>query len=362
MFSCDGMKEKGSMRCTVCAVILFIGSNIAAAQDAAEANAAAQANTAEDASVAAEANITAHTQNAPAESYSWLERYLPYERRVAGWVDNTARGIDQFFGTDDAWRVDNESYLRITNNVRWDEGEGVSNKLRPRLRLDLPTASKRLRLLVESDTPEQRTAAEDAIPGAQTSEDRRRTTVLGVGTNFEGWFPEWKKQLQSGVRVRLPLDPYVRFIARRDIPLSGKWELNSYNRLAWFNSDGYSAKSAITIGEPIAPKWRLFYSTNFAWREDRDYLEFVQSANLAQVLSSRSAVTYSAGLSGVSLSDPHIANYFLAANYRRNVARKIVFIDVIPEMNFTDANNFKPRLALTLQLELYFQKKIEADD
>ncbi|MFT3928912.1 MAG: hypothetical protein QM709_01340 [Spongiibacteraceae bacterium] len=356
------MKKKGPMRCAVCAAILFAVSNSAVAQDADETNAAAQASAAAEANITAETNITGQTQNAPAERYSWLERYLPYERRVAGWVDNTARGIDQFFGTDDAWRVDNESYLRVTNSVRWDEGEGVNNKLRPRLKLDLPTASKRLRLLVESDAPEQRTAAEDAIPGAQTSEDRRRTTVLGVGTNFEGWFPEWKKQLQSGVRVRLPLDPYVRFIARRDIPLTGKWELNSYNRLAWFNSDGYSAKSAITIGEPIAANWRLFYSTNFAWREENDYLEFAQSANLAQVLSSRSAITYTAGFGGLGFSDPHIANYFLAANYRRNVSRKIVFIDVIPEMNFTDANDFKPRLALTLQLELYFQKKIEADD
>ena len=293
---------------------------------------------------------------------AWFEKYLPHERRVAGWVDNTARGIDRFFGTDEAWRVDNESYLRVTSDLRWEDGEGVNNKIRPRLKLDLPTASKRLRLLVETDSPEQRTAAEDAVPALQTSEDRRRTTVFGVGTNFEGWFPQWKKQLQSGVRVRLPLDPYVRFIARRDVPLGGQWELNSYNRLAWFNSDGYSAKSALTIGEPLSPKWRLYYATNLAWREERDYLEFAQSANLANVLSPQSAITYTAGVAGASLSQPHIDNYFLVANYRRDLARQIVFFDIIPELNFSDENAFNPRFALTLRLELYFQQQIGAND
>lgn len=292
----------------------------------------------------------------------WLEKYLPHERRIAGWVDNTARGIDRFFGTDDAWRVDNDSYLRVINDLRWGDGEGVTNEFRPRLRLDLPTASKRLRLLIESDSAEERTAAEQAVPGLQTSEDRRRTTVFGVGTNFEGWFPEWKKQFQSGVRARLPLDPYARFVARRDIPLGGKWELNSYNRFAWFNSDGYSAKSAITIGKPTAPDWRLYYSTNLAWREERDYLEFAQSANLANVLSSHSAITYTAGFSGMSFSRPEVHNYFLTANYRHNVARRLVYFDVIPELGFADENDFDPRFALTFRIELYFQKQIEADD
>lgn len=296
------------------------------------------------------------------KSSDWLEKYLPHEKRIAGWVDNTARSIDRFFGTDDAWRVDNESYLRVIDDTRWGDGDGISHEFRPRLRLDLPTASKRLRLLVESDAAEERTAAEEAIPGLQTSEDKRRTTVFGVGTNFEGWFPEWKKQLQSGVRVRLPLDPYVRFIARRDVPLGGKWELNSYNRLAWFNSDGYSAKSALTVGEPIAANWRLYYSTNLAWREERDYLEFAQSANLAHVLSSHSAITYTTGLTGRSFSQPDIEKYFLAANYRHNIARQLIYFDVIPELGFADEDDFKPRFALTLRLELYFQKQIDADD
>jgi hypothetical protein len=296
---------------------------------------------------------------------NWLDRYLPYEKRVAGWVDNTARSLDSFFGSDDAWRVDNDSFLRVTNDLEWEQDEGMSNDFRPRLKIDLPTASERLHLLVESDdSPEERTAAQEALPGSRSADEKRakRTTVLGLGTNFDGWLPQWKKQLQGGLRVALPLDPYVRFIARRNLPLSGEWELNSYNRLAWFNSDGYSANSEIKIGEPIAPDWRLFYTTDLTWREKRDYLEFAQSGNLAHILSPKSAITYTLGFSGKGFEGPSIDKYFLSADYRRNIARRIVYFDVIPELSLPESYGFDPHWAITFRLELYFQKQIENND
>lgn len=367
MLKMEFIFDPARMKIIILAVLCVFCTNIAIAQEVTPpiANEKSSNENGVNENSGTEVPVTteaAPTKNTPVErTEAWLEKYLPHERRIAGWVDNTARGIDQFFGTDDAWRVDNESYLRVIDDIRWEQDEGVDHELRPRLRLDLPTASKRLRLLVETDSPEERTAAEDAVPGLRTSEDNRRTTVFGLGTNFDGWFPQWKKKLQGGVRLHLPLDPYVRFIARRDIPLSGKWELNSYNRFSWFNSDGYSAKSALTFGRPIDSDKRLYYATNLAWREKLDYLEFAQSANIAKVLTPHSAITYTLGLTGTSFSQPHIDNYFLAASYRKNIAREIVFLTVVPELNFADAHDFNPRLALTLRLELYFQQQIDAD-
>lgn len=296
-----------------------------------------------------------------AKKKNWLDNYLPYEQRVAGWVDNTARSIDRFFGTNDAWRVDNESWLRITNDLRWEQDKGVSNDLRPRLKLDLPTSSERLHLLIENDSPEQRTAAQEAVPGLRNT-DEHRTTVFGLGTNFDSWMPQWKKQLQAGVRVALPVDPYVRFIVRRDMPLSGAWELNSYNRVSWFNQDGYSASSELKIGEALTPHWRLYYNTDLTWQEKHDYLQFAESANLAHILSNRAAITYTLGFSGTGFDQPQIDTYFLTADYRRNLARRIVFVDVIPELSLPAEYGFDPHWAITLRLELYFQKQIGTDD
>lgn len=310
---------------------------------------------------AADAATETTTPTPPAKSEGWLDSYYPYQERVGGWIDNSARGIDSFFGTDAAWLTDNQSWLRVASDFRWDKTDRGTGEIRPQLKLDLPTASKRLHLIIENDNPEQRTAAQDTVPSLRNT-NTSRNTVLGLGYDMDSWAPLWKKQIQAGISGVTPLNPYARFIAKRNWKLGGDWVLNSYNRVAWFNTDGYSVKSEIRIGEPLAPRWHLDYTTLLVWREDRDYLQFTESANLVNVLSPRSAISYSTGVVGTGATDPEITGYFISADYRRNVSRRLIFLDVIPELSFPKTENFDPHWAITLRLELYFQKSTSSHD
>ena len=290
-----------------------------------------------------------------------LDQYFPYEERIAGWVDNSARLIDEFFGTSDAWRTDNDSWLRITSDFRWDQIDHGSVELRPRIKMDLPTANKRLHLLIENDSPEQRTATQEAVPSLNRT-DEQRTTAVGFGLDMDNWAKAWKKQFQVGVNGFIELNPYTRFIAKRTWQLGGDWDLRSYNRLAWFGDDGYSAKSEIRFGEPLAKDWRMDFTTDLAWREKRDYLEFAESASFTNIVNERSAISYTLGAAGTGADNPEITSYFIAADYRRNVSRRLIFVDVIPELSFPKEENFDPHWAITLRLELYFQKSVSRHD
>jgi hypothetical protein len=288
-----------------------------------------------------------------------FDQHLPYEERIAGWVDNTARSIDAFFGNEDAWRIDNESWLRVTADMHWDTMEQGSVDVSPRLRLDLPTAKEELHLLIENDSLEERSAAEDAVPALRQG-DEGRSSSIGLGLDLDNWAKDWKKQFQVGIRGSLPLNPYTRFIAKRAWNLGGGWDLVSQNRLAWFNRDGYSWKSQIRVGEPIAPDWRMDFATNLLWQEKDDFLEYSQRVTFSNVLSSRSAIGYSAGFTGASSSDPRIESYFLLADYRRNISRRLVFIDVIPALTFPREEDYDPQWSITVRLELYFQKHLSS--
>jgi hypothetical protein len=286
-----------------------------------------------------------------------LNERLPYEERIAGWVDNTARAIDAFFGNEDAWRIDNESWLRLTTDMRWDTQEQGSVDASPRLRLDLPTAKEELHLLIENDSLEERSAAEEAVPALRQGDESKSASV-GFGLDLDNWAKDWKKQFQVGIRGALPLNPYTRFIAKRKWDLPGEWELASHNLLAWFNRDGYSWKSQIRVGEPIAPDWRMDFATNLQWQEEDDFLEYSQRVTFSNVLSDRSAISYSTGVTAASSSDPRIEAYFLLADYRRNISRRLVFIDVIPALTFPREEDYDPQWSITVRLELYFQKHL----
>ncbi|RCV89341.1 hypothetical protein [Vreelandella rituensis] len=295
----------------------------------------------------------------------WAERHItPAHANVARWVDTTSRNIDKFFGTDDYQEVDNESYLRIGQEVDWREGEGTDVELNLRYRIDLPTSEERLRLLIESDPEEAQGTLEEQGSGRLARDQRdRSTSTLGLA-----WLEKrdkrktWNNRVDAGVRLRLPLDPYVRFTNERLWTLNeSPWQLESNNRLSWFNHDGYSARTRWDIGRPLSSNRHLRFITNVQWREEHDTLEYSETAELNHRINRRSALRYSAIALGESASDPRLNDYYLQTRYRRNLHKGILYADVIPELHFAREEDYEPRWAMTLRLEMYFHREFDRD-
>ncbi|MDR5898403.1 hypothetical protein QC823_05305 [Halomonas vilamensis] len=286
----------------------------------------------------------------------------PTRERVGGWVDNTSRNIDNFFGTHESMSVENESYLRLGQEFDFMEGDGVNAETTLRYRIDLPTSEERLRLIIESDPEESQGTLEEQGSGRLANDQRdRRSSVLGLN-----WLEKrdkrehWSNDVSAGVRLRLPLDPYVRFTSERLWDLGeSPWQLESNNRLSWFNNEGYSARTRWDIGKLLNNAQHLRFITTVQWREKEDTLEFSEVAELNHRLNERSALRYSAIAIGESASNPHMTNYYLQTRYRRDVHKGVLFADIIPELHFPREASYDPRWAMTLRLEMYFQRRIQ---
>lgn len=290
-----------------------------------------------------------------------VERITPMHDSVSRWIDSSSRNIDGFFGTDDSLNVENRSYLRISHEVEWLESDAIDNDFSARFRLDVPTTRKRLRLIIESDPEEtQGTLAEQGADRLRAEQQNDSNSVIGLSRlGRKDKTQGWANRLGGGVKLRWPLDPYLRFTSERLWRLGdGPWQLESYNRLSWFDSDGYSARTRWDIGRPLDDTRHLRYVTQLQWQEEEDILEFYQSAELSRVLGRRSAIRYSAVLVGESGSNPRVNDYYLQTLYRRNVHKEILFVDLIPELHFPRDADFSPRWALTLRLELFFRGNI----
>ncbi|TVP49365.1 MAG: hypothetical protein EA345_06795 [Halomonas sp.] len=292
------------------------------------------------------------------------ERIEPFRENVGNWVDNTSRRIDGFFGTDEHAQVANESYLRLGQEIDWMEGQGSSGDINLRYRIDLPTAEERLRLVIESDPEESQGTLQEQGSGRLANDQRdRSSSTLGLD-----WLERrdkrenWSNRIGAGVRLRLPLDPYVRFTSERLWRLGdGPWHLESNNRISWFNNDGYSARTRWDVGRPLSERRHLRFISTVQWREEEDTLEYSEIAELNHRINQRSALRYSAIALGESASNPRMTNYYLQTRYRRDVHKGILFADVIPELHFQRDVSYDPRWAMTLRLEMYFQREISRD-
>lgn len=291
-----------------------------------------------------------------------VDRVTPMHETVSRWVDNTARGIDGFFGTEDHLYTRNRSYLRLSQEFEWLEGQDMDHDVRVRFRLDLPTTKDRLRLIIESDPDEtQGTLTEQQASRIRPDQRDSGNSIIGLsqGIGEEDRALGWDTNASAGIRFRFPLDPYARLTAERLWDLgAGPWQLESFNRASWFNSNGYSARTRLDIGRPVDDNRHLRFITNIQWQERYDTLEFAESVELFHVLGRRSALRYAAIAAGSSLSSPRMNDYILLTQYRRNLHRDILFFDAVPELRFSRETNFDARWALTLRLEIYFRGQL----
>lgn len=285
------------------------------------------------------------------------------ESMMSGWVDYSARRLDSLFGTHESLSVDNESYLRISQESLWQESEGFDTDLNLRFRLDLPTSKERLRILIESD-PEESLGTLDEQGSDSRLNQRLESdnSILGLAKLDPADKRErWSYRYGAGIKLRLPIDPYARVTGERVWQFADSpWQLHSYNRLSWFDSDGYSARSNWDLNRPLASGHRLRSYTRFQWQEEEDTLEFSQRFDVSRKLNSRSSLRNGLIMVGESLSEPRFNNYYLQSWYRRDIHKGILFMDLIPELHFPRDSDFEPRWAVTLRFELYLSKAFDS--
>lgn len=303
--------------------------------------------------------VHARAENTDSDLPVWLqEKFEPVHYDLTRFVDNTARNLDQFFGTEDSFFVENQSFLRVALDQRLQPGE---SKLDPsvRFRVDLPTTKKRLRLIIESDIEEPLgRLTEQGIREVRGGErfDTNNSAVGLEQRSSKDPTQAWVQGLGLGVKFGSPLDPYVRYSAARQWNFSeSKWQINSLSRVTQFNQRGLQVRTNFDVNKPLQQDLSLRFQTYVEFEEMRDSVVFSQTAEINRVLDSRTALRYALIVVGEDRGENTIKDYVLQAYFRRDIHKNILFVDIIPEVHFPTEGGRDPYLALTLRLEAFFR-------
>lgn len=289
-------------------------------------------------------------------------RLEPFHTSLTEWVETNSRSIDSFFGSTDALTVKNDSYLRIKYETELFEGRTSDNELGASFRLDLPTTEKRLRLIIENESVENRgTLVNQEMSLSNNNDKRLNGFLIGIKRlSSRDKQRYWNVQLGAGVKLGLRPDPYVRATTQRLWDFSSNpWQLHSDNRISWFNEEGYLARTRWDLGRPFNGDWHFRLLSNVQWREEVDTLEYSQTVEFNHRLNRRSVVRYSGVVLGESASNPAIEDSYVEWRYRRDIHKGFTFFDIAPSLHFPREEGREPRWALNLSLEVYFRHRIE---
>jgi len=273
---------------------------------------------------------------------------------VSGELEATAKSVDQFFADDNAFDESTKTYLRLGLDSVWRENEGLGFAGGVRLKVDLPNTKKRLRLLIESDAQRGETENLEDKPGDVAQESEYSVALEKEVSGLD----LWNVRPSLGIRLHTPVDPFVRVRSYRYFPLS-QWVIRVSSGVSWFDSRGFGTNGALEFDRALNDDFLFRYSQLLSWREDEMFRRFSQGLSLFQQIDSRQQIAYQiiARADDEDLEGWRSKRYDILARYRRNLYKKWLFGEIIPQWTYLRESGFNSTPALIFRLEMVFGER-----
>jgi hypothetical protein len=241
-------------------------------------------------------------------------------------VCNTARWFDGFFGDQ---RFDDEALEtsgRAGLVLLWDEREGFDPKARLRVRVDLPNVDERVNAFFGRDDDDfisGRNEGFDLQPQLlQTVEDEE--WLLGLGYNPIGG-ARHRLDFDGGVKVRFPLEPFVRGRYRHYWPLAGQHVLRLTETIYWRNQKGFGTTTALGLERACTTTLLARYEVRGTIDESTQGLDWQTGLTVYQGLTETSALAWYVGMDGDTDADVPLRAYGANVRYRQQMLRDWFF-------------------------------------
>lgn len=276
-----------------------------------------------------------------------------YHQQTEQLLLDSAQWIDKFFGTENYTSEVNKTYLRIQLTSFAEDGNGFDAKARFRLRLKLPNTEKRFRVSIASSPNEierEDGASDDTAIEQMEEVDDNLTTAL------EYFFLDKRRhnmKFAVGAIIRnSSLVGYGSTRYRYQVDVR-RWTLRFVERLRWYTDDGWDGRSELDFERPVFDE--LFFRTTPAltWKEKQDGFEYSWNTSLFHPLGKKAALEYQFNNYFSTETSGRLTQSNLRVNYRRQIWRKWLIMEVAPQLAWYEERDFKTVAGIMVRLEIW---------
>lgn len=269
----------------------------------------------------------------------------------------TAQWFDGLFGdareTADLY---GKSFGRVGLALRWDELEDLGVDGRFRASLALPQMNRRLNAVVGRDDPES--FVDDSyddvtfLPGS-FSDDTDAQWYAGVSYLARG-DRDSVVDFGAGLRLRTPVDPYVKARYRRYTPLGRDVLLTRRATAFWENEDGFGVTAAVEADWSVGDQRLLRFANTATFSEVTRGVRWRSRLALYQALDAQSAMRYELCIQGQT--DGEQPDYRgLRVTHRRSAWREWFFLEFGTRLFWSDAEHPEDRCDACLGASVGFE-------
>jgi len=272
----------------------------------------------------------------------WLDRT---QKKVHDMVSHSAMGIDRLFGSQREEADYGVASGSISPALLWDEFHGFQPKLRFRVDLPLPSLDERFNAFIGRVDRGEFVSESTRPSGAfqrQYGPATEEQTLAGIvyrtpskqGSRFDAG---------AGVRVQLPLDPYLKgaYVFERGTSETG---LMSFRETVfWQNSQHAGFTSRVDLERILAERWLLRWTTS-ATISERSEGVFGYSAVTGMLgLPGRRAVAVEVGFDGEADAPVPVHEFGIKSAYRQSVFRDWLILELRSSLTWPKDEPEQPR-------------------
>lgn len=287
----------------------------------------------------------------------------PLMDRTHHWVYESvwrsARRIDGLFGpVHDQWRYEQTSGS-IAPALLWDEFRGWRAQLRFRVNLPLPRMDERFDAFIgrvnRDEYVTERAEPSGAFP-RQYGPIEDDQTLFGISYR-EPWRQGWRFNAGGGVRVRTPLDPYLKAGYTYENGTPRRLLFSARETVFWQNSERLGLTSRVDLARILGERWLLRSAVSGTVSQETEGLRGFATLMALRALPYRRAVALQLGMNGETDAPVPLHEYGLKAAWRQSVARDWLVLELRTSLTYPKDFPGQPRhpsWGVGVGFEMYF--------
>jgi hypothetical protein len=267
---------------------------------------------------------TAVGQNSPDEEWIDKTHSIIYDT-----LWRSAMGLDRYFGSQEPAEVYQKLYGSISPALLWDEVRGFQPKLRFQVNFPLPQLNNRFNAIVGRVNPDEFVTESAQQSGAiqrqfgPVTEDQ---TVFGIA--YQGPAQAGGFGLGAGIRIRSPLDPYLKgdYTYAHGTPQG--LLLITRQTLFWEASEHLGVTTRIDLDHFLSEQALLRFATAATLSQKSQGLRGYAAATLLRSLAERRAVVCNLSADWETRAPVSLHEFGAAAAYRQGIYRDWLILEL----------------------------------
>lgn len=285
------------------------------------------------------------------------------------WIDRAHDGVfnaiwrsamrmDRWFGSDES----EAAYLRTSGSLApallYDKFDGFQPRLRFQVDLPLPQLNERFHAFIGRVNREEYVTERVPSSGAfarQYGPTEDDETLFGIQYRDPREGGHW--DADAGLRVRSPLDPFVKGSYRFNKGNSEATLLSFRETLFWQNSEKFGITSRLDVERILREVWLFRGTVSGTFSERSEGVKGYTSLTLMRGFPNRRAVAAELFTSGEMDAPVPLGDYGLKLAYRRSIKREWLVLESRVSLTFPKDEPWQVREAtwgVGVGVEMFF--------